>query len=132
MLLCLDRLMQTVRITTSGHDTSGELIDDEYLVILYHIVLVTEHEIMSTQCKDNIMLDLQVFCISKVFQLEEVLYLFHTLRSQINNLVFLVYDEISGLLDLHAHDSVHLVKLAAGFTALHLTCQNVTRLIKSG
>ena len=43
ILLCLDTLMQTVIETTSRHDTSGELVNDQDLIILYHVILITMH-----------------------------------------------------------------------------------------
>ena len=49
MLFCFDRLMQTVRITSARHNTSGKLIDDQDLIILDHIILITEHQVMRTQ-----------------------------------------------------------------------------------
>ena len=78
------------------------------------------------------MLDLQILCICEVLDLEEVLYLFHTLCCQVDDLVLLVYNKVSGLLDLHTHDGIHLVKLAAGLTAVHLTRKDVARLVQSG
>ena len=46
MLFCLDGLMESIGITATRHDTAGELIDDEDLVVFYHIVAVTEHEVV--------------------------------------------------------------------------------------
>ena len=43
MLFCLNCLMQTVRITTSRHDTSGKLINDQDLVICNNVILITVH-----------------------------------------------------------------------------------------
>ena len=43
MLLRLDCLVQAIGITAARHDTSGKLIDNEYLVIFYHVVLIAEH-----------------------------------------------------------------------------------------
>ena len=60
MFLRLNRLMQTIRITASRHDTSGKFIYDQYFIILNHIILVTEHQVMRTECQDNVMLDFQV------------------------------------------------------------------------
>ncbi len=51
MLFCLDCLMQTIRITTSRHDTSGKLIDDQNLIIFYNIILITEHQIVCTSAR---------------------------------------------------------------------------------
>ena len=60
MLLRLNGLMQTVGIPSARHDTSGKLINDQYFVILYHIILVTEHQIVGTKSQNDVVLDLQV------------------------------------------------------------------------
>ena len=79
MLLCLDSLMQSVRITASRHDTSGKLIYDKHLIILYHIILITEHHIVCFECHDHIMLNFKILRICKVINMEELLYLLNTL-----------------------------------------------------
>ena len=38
--LGLDRLVQPVRPAASGHETAGELVDDEHLAVLHHVVHV--------------------------------------------------------------------------------------------
>ena len=58
VLFCFNRLMQTIRITASRHDTSGKFIDDHNLAILDHIILVSEHQVMRTKCQNNIVLNL--------------------------------------------------------------------------
>ena len=117
MLLRLDGLMETVGVTAARHDTSCELIDDQDLVILDHIVLIAEHEVVGTEGKDDIVLDLQIFRIRKVVDMEECLDLLNTLFCQVYDFLFLIYDEITGLRDLLAHDGVELVKLAGFLTA---------------
>ena len=76
------------------------------------------------------MLDLQVFRVGEVFNLEEFLYLFHPLLREGDDLVFFVDDEISGLGDLLAHDRRHLCDLAARLASLELACQNVRHLVE--
>ena len=49
--------------------------------------------------------------------MEECLDLLHTLFCQVYDFLFLIYDEITGLGDLLAHDGVELVKLAGFLTA---------------
>ena len=44
---------------------------------------------------------------------KNLLYLLHTILSQVDYFIFLIDDEISGLLDLLAHDGVHLGKFSA-------------------
>ena len=117
MLLRLDGLMETVGVTAARHDTSCELIDDQDLVILDHIVLIAEQEVMGTECKDNVVLDLQILRIREVVDMEECLDLLNTLFCQVYDFLFLIYDEIAGLRDLLAHDGVELVKLAGFLTA---------------
>ena len=46
MLFCLNCLVQAVRITSSRHDTSGKLVHDQHLLILYHIILIPEHQVI--------------------------------------------------------------------------------------
>ena len=38
MLFCLDGLMESVGVTAARHDTAGKLINNENLVVFYHIV----------------------------------------------------------------------------------------------
>ena len=78
------------------------------------------------------MLNLQILRISQVLYLEELLNLLHTILCQADHLILLVYDEVSGLLLLHAHDGIHLGILRHVLTALHLARQNIACLIQSG
>jgi hypothetical protein len=64
--------------------------------------------------------------------MEEVLDFLHTVIGQGNEFVLLVDDEVSGLLDLLAHDRGHLGHLAACLAALHLVCQNICGLVQLG
>ena len=72
---------------------------------------------MGAEGKDDIVLDLQIFRIRKVVDMEECLHLLNTLFCQVYDFLFLIYDEIAGLGDLLAHDGVELVKLAGFLTA---------------
>ena len=72
---------------------------------------------MGTECKDNVVLDLQILRIREVVDMEECLDLLNTLFCQVYDFLFLIYDEIAGLGDLLAHDRVELVKLAGFLTA---------------
>ena len=126
MFFCFDCLMKSVRITTSRHDTSGKFINDQNLVIFYNIILVFVHQIMCTKCQCDVMLDFQVLRISQIVQMEELLYLLHTIFCQVDVLFLLIYDKVSGFLNLFSHDGVDLRELSAGFTFFHLSCKNVT------
>ena len=132
MFFCLNRLMQTIRITSSRHDTSGKLINDHNLIIFYYIVLITEHQIISTECQVHIVLNLQILCICQILNIEELLYFFYTLLCQSNDFIFFINDKVTSLSDLFSHNSCHLGHFSTGFTFLKLTCQNICNLIQSG
>ena len=132
MLFCLDRLMQTIGISSSRHDTSGKFINDQYLIIFYNIILVTEHQVMRTQCKDHIVLDLQILRICQVFDVEELLYLLHSFFCQVYYFIFFIDDKITGLDNFLAHDRCHLGHLTAGFSTFQLSCQNIADFIQFG
>ena len=104
--------MQTVGIATSGHDTSGKFIDNQNLILFYHVVLIAVHQVVRTQGEDDIVLNLEIFGIRKVFDMEEFLNLFDTLCSQVYNLILFIYNEITVFFLLDAHDRIHLGKLA--------------------
>ena len=132
MLFCLNCLMKSVRITTSRHNTSGKLINDQDFIIRNYIILITVHQVMCTQCKDDIVLDLKILSICKVVNLEKFLDFFHTFLCQVDDFIFLIYDEITGFLDFNTHDGIHFGKFLTCLTTFHLFCQNVTCLIQLG
>ena len=118
MLFCFNCLMKSIGITTARHNTSGKFIYDQDLIILYYIILILMHQVMCTKCKSNIMLDFQIFRISQVLNMEEILNLMNTLLCQIDDLILLIYNEITGLDNLLTHNGCHLSHLMAGFTTL--------------
>ena len=132
MLFRLDRLMKTIGVTTTRHDTSGKLINDQDLVIFYNIILILVHQIMCTKCKDDVVLDLQVFRICQVLDIKEFLNLLDTLLGKVDDLIFLIYNEVTGLDNLLTHDGCHLGHLMAGLTTLQLLCKDIAHLIKLG
>ncbi len=71
--------MQTIGVTTSRHDTSGKFINDDNLIILDYIILVSVHGIMRSESKYDAVLYLKVLGICKVCDMEELLNLMHTL-----------------------------------------------------
>ena len=118
MLFCFNRLMKTVRITASRHDTSGKFINDKNLIIFNNVILILMHQVVRTKSKDNVMLDLQILRISQVLNMEEFLNLMNTLLSKVYDLIFLIYNEVTCLDNFLAHDSCHLCHLVTGFTTL--------------
>ena len=79
MLLGLDSLVKAVRVTASRHDTSRKLVDNQNLVVLYHVILVAEHQIVCPQSHDHVVLDLQVLRICQVLDIKVLLYLLNAL-----------------------------------------------------
>ena len=124
--------MQTIRVTAARHDTSGKLIDNQNLIVLYHVILIPEHQIVGTQSKNDIMLNLQILRICQVFNMEILLNTLYAIRSQIDNLILFIDDKVTGLLNLFAQNCIHLAEFTAGFAALHASCKNITNLIKFG
>ena len=119
MLLRLDRLMQAVRITPARHNTSGELVDNHDFVFRRHdIILITVHQIVRAQCQDDIVLDLQILRISEIVDMEELFHPTDTFLGQVNLFLLLIDDKVAGLLDILAHDRVHLGEFTARLAPL--------------
>ncbi len=54
------------------------------------------------------MLDFQILWISKVINMEEILYLFYTILCKRNDFVLLIYDKVSSFFLLDTHNSINL------------------------
>ena len=118
MLLRLNRLVETVRVAAARHDTSGKFVYDQNFIILYHIILVAEHEVIGPQSQDNIVLNLQILRICQVVDMEILLHLLNTLFCQVYHLVFFIYYKITSFLNLLTHDGIYLGKFLGNRTAL--------------
>ena len=129
MFLRLNCLMKTVRVTSAGHDTACEFIDNKNLIILDNIVVIFRHQIVCAKREDNAVLDLKVLRVREVVQMEKSFHLGNALRRQIDNLVFLVDDEIAGLFLLNAHDGINLGKVLHVLAAGHLLGENIAGFI---
>ena len=78
------------------------------------------------------MLDLQVFRIRKIIDMEEILNLFNACLRKGDYLILFIYYEISGLYDFLAHYGGHLCHFAGGLAPLKLTGKHITDLIDLG
>ena len=132
VLLRFNRLMESVGITAARHDTSGKFIDDQNLVVLYHIVLIAEHEVICTQGQDDIMLDFQILRIREVLNLEKSFHFSNTLLRQVDHFILFIDNEVSRFLLFHAHDGVQLGQILHVRAALHLFCQDIAGLVQLG
>ena len=132
MLLGLNRLMQAVAVTAPRQDTAGELIDDLYLIVLHHVVLVAVHHVVGLEGHDDAVLDLQVLGVGQVADVEELLHLVDALLGEVDRFILLVDDEVAGLGDLLAHDRVHLGELGGRLALLQALGNNVADLVQLG
>ncbi len=80
--LGLNGLVQAVGITAPKHQAAGELIDDDDLPFLDHIVPVPFHEHMCPQGLVDMMGNLNVNVIIEIFQIEGLFHLGHALFCQ--------------------------------------------------
>ena len=87
---------------------------------------------MRPQSENNIVLDFQILGIGIVLNMEEILHLFHTCRSQVDNLVLFIDNKISRLLLNHTHNGIHFGQFLHVLTTLHTPRQKVTHFIQGG
>ncbi len=130
VFFCLDCLMQTIRIAAPGHDSSGKFVNNQYLVVLYHVILVAEHQVMRAQRKHDVVLYLKIFGIGEVVNLEELLYPVHACCREVDDLVLLIDNEIPCLFLLDTHDKIHLGHFRNVLATLHLSGKNIADFIK--
>ena len=76
------------------------------------------------------MLDLQILRIREVLNMEELLYLMNTLLCEVDGLLLLIDDEVTGLLDLLTEDRIEFTELCGLLTTLKLTGQHIADLIE--
>ena len=105
-LFGFNRLVQTIAPTATRHQTTGELVNDDNLAVLVHVMLIAVVEMLGTQC-----------CIQMVYQAnmhgviqrrslgqqahlrEHFLRFFMTQFSQVHLMRFFVEGEVPGLGD---------------------------------
>ena len=146
MLLGLDGLMQAVGVAAAHHQTAGELVHDDDLAVLHHVVHIALHDGMSLERGQDMMVKLGVVQIGDVFHVEGTLRLGDALLGEGdglflfgNGVVLLILeaaDELIGLLiqvgglvalagddqrraRLVDQDGVHLVHNGVDVAALH-------------
>ena len=130
MLLCLNRLVQSVGITAARHNTAGKFVYNQNLIVLHHVILVPEHQIVCTQSQNYIVLNLQILRVRQILNVEILLHTLHAVIGEINNLVLLIDDKLAGLHDFLAHNGIHLGKFPAGLAPLHSLSQSIADLIE--
>ena len=91
MLLGLDGLMQTLGVPAAEHQAAGELVHDDHLAVLDHIVHVALHDAVGLDGLVDVVGDGAVFRVGQVVQMEELLRLLHAPGSEGDAAGFLVY-----------------------------------------
>ena len=125
-------LMEPVGITASRHNTPGKFIYNQNLIVLYHIILIPEHQVMRAQRQNDIVLDFQVFRVGQVFNPKKLFYFFYAVLCQVDNLVLFIDYKIAAFLYFDAHNGVHLRKFLAFFAFDQLLRQNIAGFIQLG
>ena len=94
MLLGLDGLMQTLRVPAAEHQAAGELVHDDDLAILHHIVHVALHDAVGLDGLVDMVGGGAVLRIAEVVQMEELLRLLDAPGRQGAGAGLLVHDVV--------------------------------------
>ena len=91
VLLGLDGLVQTLGVPAAEHEAAGELVHDDHLAVLDHIVHVALHDAVGLDGLVDVVGDGAVFRVGQVVQMEELLRLLHAPGSEGDAAGFLVH-----------------------------------------
>ena len=89
-LFCLECLMETFVISTTLHNTAGELVNDFNLTVFNNIVNISGHNAVSLDSLVDMMAESCIIYIHKVFYLKELLSLFNTALKECCGLCFFI------------------------------------------
>ena len=100
LFLGLDRLVQAIAPAASGHEAAGELVDDDDLAVLDHVVDVEPEDGVRAQRLLDMVLDVRVLHVVEVSAVqaarEMLLGRLHAAFGQRHRLVLLVDDVVAG------------------------------------
>ena len=94
VLLCLDRLMQTLAVAAAEHDAAGEFIDNEHLAVFHDVVDIALHDAVRAQSLIDMVREGRVFDIGIVFKAECALCLGNAARGERRRARFFVNDVV--------------------------------------
>ena len=116
MFLGFNGLVQAFGIPAADHQAAGELIHDDYLAVLHHIVHIPFHQVVGAQGAVYMVVQLTVFRVVDVLNVEGVFHLLGTLIREGNRLFLFLHFEVDT--GLHGADHrVHpVVQLGALFS----------------
>ena len=113
MLLGFDGLMETLGIPAADHQPSGELVHNDDLAVLHHVVHITLHQHIGTESTVDVVVQLGIFGIVQVFDFEGTLHLLGTFIRQGNGLLLFVYGVVLVPLQVPHHHVCLLVEHGA-------------------
>ena len=94
MLLGLNGLVQAVGVPAAEHQTAGELVDDDDLAVLHHVVHVPLHGAVGLQGLVDVVAEGGVAGVGQVLHVEELLGLGDAPGGQRGGLGLLVHDVV--------------------------------------
>ena len=129
-MIVLDGLMQTLAVAAAKHETAGELVDDDDLIVLHDIVDVALHDAVRLERLVDVVVERGVFEIGEVFEAEPALRLRDAACRERGGTGLLVHDVVGveilvllfllvdGGIDLHAQGADKVLRLLVEVGAL--------------
>ncbi len=130
VFLGFNGLVQPVAPAASGHEAAGELIDDDHLSVIDHVILVAVIEDVRAQRLLHVVVPLHVHRVVKVADAQQLFALEHALFGEAHAAVLFIDGVVAGQVlfagllafDHFAanqlrNDAIHLVVLVGGFLA---------------
>ena len=115
--LGLQGLVQAVGVAPAGHEAAGEFVDDDDLAVLDDVVHVPLEEVVGLEGGLEVVQDLDVLGVVKVFQAHQLFGLGHAVFGNQDGAGLFVHGEVLLLLELPGHpvqDEVELGGLLGG------------------
>ena len=106
--LGLQCLVQTLVVPAADHESARELVHDEHLAVLDHIVLVPGEQGVGPQGLLDVVVQLRVLRVGQVFHVEILLGLLDALGRQLDRAAANVAHIVAAVLLLDAHELVGL------------------------
>ena len=95
--LGLDRLVQAVGPAAARHEAAGELVDDQHLAVLHHVIHVPLEQGVGAQRLLHVVQDLHVAGIVEVVDLEQLLHLEYPFFGEGGGFGLFVDGEVAGV-----------------------------------
>ena len=123
--------MQSFVVAAAVHQTSGEFIDDDDLSVLDHIVDLVFHAAVCLDRLIDMVLDRDVIGIGEVFDIEELLRLFHAHLGEGGGIGFFIDDIVDAVLLIKALEILLRVDLSE-YVLFHGAGKLIRALIQVG